>query len=56
MDIVVDIQFLKGIEGKTLPKKVAIIALNHESQSHWIIKPPYNSKKISYDSQRQIIG
>ena len=48
-----DIQFFKGIEGKTLPKEVAIIALNSESQSHWIIKPPYNSTKISYDSQRQ---
>ena len=53
MGIVVDIQFLEGIDGHVLPKEVAIISLNDDFQSDWVIKPPYNSAKLSPDSHRQ---
>ena len=53
MDIAVDIQFFKGNDCHVLPKEVAIISLNDDFQSHWIIKPPFNSAKISPDSHRQ---
>ena len=53
MDIVVDIQFFKGIEGPILPKEIAIIALDNEFQYLCVLKSPYNSSKILSNLYRQ---
>lgn len=47
MDIVVDIEFLKGVNNESIPKEVAVLALNDEFLSHWIIAPPYTASKFS---------
>ena len=46
MDLVIDIQFCKDANDKNVPKEVAILALNKDFSSHYMILPPYSIKKL----------
>ena len=41
MDIVIDVQFFKGIDGDLPPQEVAVLALNADFLCHWITTVPY---------------
>ena len=43
IDVVIEVQFFKGIDGNLLPKEVAVLVLNDDFLCHWITSAPYNS-------------
>lgn len=46
MDLVIDVQFCKDANDKNVPKEVAVLALNKDFSSHWMVLPPYTIKKL----------
>lgn len=53
MDLVVDIQFCKSSENNYTPKEVAVVSLNTDSLSHWIVLPPFSIKKLQCSVRHQ---
>lgn len=46
LDYVIDVQAFHDKDGEFLPKEIAVIALDFNFISHWIIKPPYTYDKL----------
>lgn len=53
MDVVVDIQFLKGVNNIAVPKEVAIVALDNDFIGHWLVTTKYPIHKLSNSIRRE---
>lgn len=53
MDIIVDIQFCKDCNDKSIPKEIAVISLEDNFIAHWLVLPPYSLKKLGDKSRQQ---
>lgn len=54
MDIIVDVQFLKNNNDACIPKEVAVVAVNEDFSSHWIVLPPSSSvDKLNKNARNQ---
>ena len=51
--IIVDIQFCKDCNDKSIPKEIAVISLEDNFIAHWLVLPPYSLKKLDDKSRRQ---
>ena len=52
MNLVVDIQFCKDCNDKSIPKEIAVISLEENFMVHWLVLSPYSVKKLD-DKKRQ---
>ena len=54
MDIIIDIQFLKNEQNVCIPKEMAVIAVNEDFASHWVVSSSSISiKKLNKSIKRQ---
>ena len=53
MDLVINIQFVKGVQHNILPKEVAMVALNGNCHGHWVVFPTSNLRRFTVNIRRQ---
>lgn len=53
MDLVIDIQFCKGAKNIFIPKEVAVVTLEADQISHWIVLPPHSAKRLSQNIREE---
>ena len=53
MDLVIDIQFVKGAKHNILPKEVAVVALNGDYHGHWVVQPSSNLRRLTANTRRE---
>ncbi|KAL6268199.1 hypothetical protein P5V15_001308 [Pogonomyrmex californicus] len=53
MNIIVDIQGFRDIEGKFIPKEVALIRVNEAFVDLWIVLPPYPFIELPEKSRKE---
>lgn len=47
MNIVIDIQGLIDNYNNFIPKEVAVVSIEHQYSSHWLVKPPYKCSVLA---------
>ena len=53
IDLVIDIQFVKGAKHNILPKEVAVVALNGNYHGHWVVFPTSTLRRLTVNIRRQ---
>lgn len=53
MNLVVDIQFCKDCNDKSIPKEIAVISLEENFIAHWLVLSPYSIKKLDDKTRQQ---
>ena len=53
MDVIIDIQFLKGTRNQYIPKEVDVVAVNGDFSGHWMVKSPIPLHYLSENIQKQ---
>ena len=53
MDLVLDIQCIKGAKHSIVPKEIAIVALNANYHGHWIVAPTVDVNSLNDDIRRE---
>lgn len=53
MDIVVDIQGMRGKDSEFIPKEIAVVAVDRPYSAHWIIAPPCHFAELPQNSRSQ---
>lgn len=53
MDIVVDIQGMRGKDSEFIPKEIAVVTLNNSYWAHWITSPPCHFGELPENSRKQ---
>lgn len=53
MDIIVEIQGLRGKNGVFLPKEIAVLSIEEPLVAHWIVAPPYPFAELPKMSRTQ---
>lgn len=53
MDIVVDIQGMRGRDSEFIPKEIAVVAVDRPYSAHWIIAPPCHFGELPHNSRKQ---
>lgn len=53
MDLIVDIQYFKINNNVTVPKEVAVLALDGDFSAHWVVLPQNSLDKISREAKKQ---
>ena len=53
MDLVIDIQCIKGAKHSIIPKEIAVITLNGNYHGLWFVTPTVNVNSLNDDIQRE---